>query len=344
MGTRESQGRPLRRVRLGRQGARQRPPGRDRRSPRPGRASVDEVAAEIGQSVANTSHHLRGLADAGLVQSRRDGQRIIYRLTSDRVARAVGRAPRRGRRPRRRGRRARRRVPRRRDAVEEVTAEELAARLAGARRRGRRPPTARVRRRPHRRRPIDPDRRPRRQLDELSPKASRSSPTAAAPIASTPTTPFDCSADGATEPAASTPATPNGSAPASPPTAPPPRSTPHERPRHLPRPRLRRRTLLQRATPRRRLAEARRRRGAGSFCIGDAGQLRRRRPEGPRRLLPPRPHDHRRGHHGAEIGVLRHLHRRPRHHRRRNYVAHARRSTLEDLTDWVLWADKTVTF
>ncbi len=51
-----------------------------------GERSVDEVAGEIGQSVANTSHHLRHLADSGLLQSRRDGQRIIYRLTSDRVA------------------------------------------------------------------------------------------------------------------------------------------------------------------------------------------------------------------------------------------------------------------
>lgn len=51
-----------------------------------GERSVEEVAIEIGQSVANTSHHLRSLATAGLLQSRRDGQRIIYRLTSDRVA------------------------------------------------------------------------------------------------------------------------------------------------------------------------------------------------------------------------------------------------------------------
>jgi len=51
-----------------------------------GERSVDEVATEIGQSVANTSHHLHNLADAGLVQSRRDGQRIFYRLTSERVA------------------------------------------------------------------------------------------------------------------------------------------------------------------------------------------------------------------------------------------------------------------
>jgi rhodanese-related sulfurtransferase len=51
-----------------------------------GERSVEEVATEIDQSVANTSHHLRSLAASGLLQSRRDGQRIIYRLTSDRVA------------------------------------------------------------------------------------------------------------------------------------------------------------------------------------------------------------------------------------------------------------------
>src|SRR5919204_3895690 len=51
-----------------------------------GDRSVDELAREIGQSVANTSHHLRFLARAGLVRSRRDGTRVVYRLASDRVA------------------------------------------------------------------------------------------------------------------------------------------------------------------------------------------------------------------------------------------------------------------
>jgi rhodanese-related sulfurtransferase len=51
-----------------------------------GERSVDEVASEIDQSVANTSHHLRALAAVGLLRSQRDGQRVIYRLTSDRVA------------------------------------------------------------------------------------------------------------------------------------------------------------------------------------------------------------------------------------------------------------------
>jgi rhodanese-related sulfurtransferase len=50
-----------------------------------GERSVEEIAGEIGQSVANTSHHLRTLARAGLVLTRRDGTRIYYRLASDRV-------------------------------------------------------------------------------------------------------------------------------------------------------------------------------------------------------------------------------------------------------------------
>src|SRR5947209_7354638 len=50
-----------------------------------GERSVEEVATEIGQSVANTSHHLQILSRAGLVRSRRDGTRIYYRLASDRV-------------------------------------------------------------------------------------------------------------------------------------------------------------------------------------------------------------------------------------------------------------------
>ncbi len=55
-----------------------------------GERSVDAVAAEIAQSVANTSHHLQVLARAGLVRSRRDGTRVLYRLASDRVARLWG--------------------------------------------------------------------------------------------------------------------------------------------------------------------------------------------------------------------------------------------------------------
>jgi rhodanese-related sulfurtransferase/predicted transcriptional regulator len=51
-----------------------------------GERSVDDVAGEIGQSLANTSHHLRLLARSGLLRSRRDGSRVVYRLASERVA------------------------------------------------------------------------------------------------------------------------------------------------------------------------------------------------------------------------------------------------------------------
>src|SRR5438270_3649871 len=50
-----------------------------------GERSVEEIANEISQSVANTSQHLRLLARAGLVRSRREGTRVFYRLASDRV-------------------------------------------------------------------------------------------------------------------------------------------------------------------------------------------------------------------------------------------------------------------
>lgn len=42
--------------------------------------SVEALADEIGQSVANTSAHLKTLATAGLVTSERDGNRVVYAL------------------------------------------------------------------------------------------------------------------------------------------------------------------------------------------------------------------------------------------------------------------------
>jgi rhodanese-related sulfurtransferase len=50
-----------------------------------GERSVEDLAGEIGQSVANTSQHLQQLLRSGLVQTRRDGTRIIYSLASGRV-------------------------------------------------------------------------------------------------------------------------------------------------------------------------------------------------------------------------------------------------------------------
>lgn len=50
-----------------------------------GERSVEDISAEIGQSIANTSHHLRAMARPGLLDTRREGTRVFYRLASDRV-------------------------------------------------------------------------------------------------------------------------------------------------------------------------------------------------------------------------------------------------------------------
>jgi rhodanese-related sulfurtransferase/predicted transcriptional regulator len=50
-----------------------------------GPRSVERLAAEIGQSVANTSSHLQVLLRAGLVVTQRDGNRIVYRLAGEAV-------------------------------------------------------------------------------------------------------------------------------------------------------------------------------------------------------------------------------------------------------------------
>ena len=63
-----------------------------------GERSVEDLAKEIDQSVANTSQHLQVLARAGLVDSQREGNRILYRLAGSDVEdlwaamRAVARA------------------------------------------------------------------------------------------------------------------------------------------------------------------------------------------------------------------------------------------------------------
>jgi rhodanese-related sulfurtransferase len=55
-----------------------------------GERHVEVLAAEIGQSIANTSFHLRVLANTGLVATRRDGTRIYYLLASERVSELWG--------------------------------------------------------------------------------------------------------------------------------------------------------------------------------------------------------------------------------------------------------------
>jgi len=50
-----------------------------------GERTVEQLANELDQSLANTSHHLRTLARAGLVTTRRDGTHVWYRLASPEV-------------------------------------------------------------------------------------------------------------------------------------------------------------------------------------------------------------------------------------------------------------------
>lgn len=52
-----------------------------------GERSVDELAAEIRQSVANTSQHLQRLLRAGVITSRRSGTRVYYSLAGPAVER-----------------------------------------------------------------------------------------------------------------------------------------------------------------------------------------------------------------------------------------------------------------
>ena len=59
-----------------------------------GERPVEELAAEINQSVANTSQHLQRLLRAGLVKARREGTHAYYSLASPEVG-ALWRALRR---------------------------------------------------------------------------------------------------------------------------------------------------------------------------------------------------------------------------------------------------------
>jgi rhodanese-related sulfurtransferase len=47
--------------------------------------TVELLAGEVGQSVANTSHHLQGLRRARLVEGDKQGTRVLYRLADEDV-------------------------------------------------------------------------------------------------------------------------------------------------------------------------------------------------------------------------------------------------------------------
>lgn len=52
-----------------------------------GERSVEALAELTGMTLANTSQHLQGLRQAGLVNPRKEGQRVYYRLAGDDVVR-----------------------------------------------------------------------------------------------------------------------------------------------------------------------------------------------------------------------------------------------------------------
>src|SRR6266498_3867147 len=50
-----------------------------------GERTVDSLATEVGQSLANTSQHLQALRQAALVESRKEGLFVSYRLSDPKI-------------------------------------------------------------------------------------------------------------------------------------------------------------------------------------------------------------------------------------------------------------------
>ncbi|MCW8962631.1 MAG: metalloregulator ArsR/SmtB family transcription factor, partial [Gammaproteobacteria bacterium] len=55
-----------------------------------GERSVDALASISGLSVANTSQHLQHLRQAGLVTSRKQGQKVFYQISGEDVTELLG--------------------------------------------------------------------------------------------------------------------------------------------------------------------------------------------------------------------------------------------------------------
>ncbi len=55
---------------------------------RDGERSVGELANELGSTLANTSQHLGVMRSAGLVETRRNGTTIVYRLAEPEIVEA----------------------------------------------------------------------------------------------------------------------------------------------------------------------------------------------------------------------------------------------------------------
>lgn len=94
-----------------------------------GERSVDALAERAGLSLANASQHLRLMRQAGLLASRRDGKRILYRLSDPVVLDLVAALHRVGERNLAEVREVLGGYFHERDALEPVSRRELARRI-----------------------------------------------------------------------------------------------------------------------------------------------------------------------------------------------------------------------
>ncbi len=94
-----------------------------------GERSVDQLAERAGLTIGNTSQHLQRLRRAGLVASRRDGKRVLYRLADEAVVGLLAALRHIAERNIAEVQRLLDGYFRARDALEPVSREELARRL-----------------------------------------------------------------------------------------------------------------------------------------------------------------------------------------------------------------------
>jgi len=94
-----------------------------------GERSVEALAERVGLSVANASQHLRLMRGAGLLASRRDGKRILYRLSDPSVLDVAAALRRVAERNSAEAREVVGGYFRARDALEPVSRKELVRRL-----------------------------------------------------------------------------------------------------------------------------------------------------------------------------------------------------------------------
>ena len=147
-----------------------------------GPRTVEALASQIGQSVANTSHHLQVLRGARLVEAEKAGTYVTYRLADPQVARFRPAAQDAGPRATRRDSSASARTSSSaRGALEPVSDDELLRRVRGGEvtvidvR-----PTRGIRSRPHPQRDLRAAGRSQEASARVCRRAARSSPTAAA--------------------------------------------------------------------------------------------------------------------------------------------------------------------